>query len=324
MPNLTINMGLHWSYFGSYYAKQNNLDVLRLGSGLNPLAGMNIRVGGSLYQSSKVNLGPQIGFACQPKQLEGKMVFRGGFGVNYNQNEIAITANGFGNPPNAVRAAYTYGYPYTSNPNCKGTGIIYQTANNIDSIFGYSPNPNATTAFGSDNLPLSGESFLAGFPQNPSTVTNYHYSFGFEYQLPHHLVVSLGYQGSASHHLITQYNYKILALYKEDALIPRVNFPDYSQAPMPGIERNISNAPGYTDLDGSLSKAFALPNMKLTGDTEKIDIRADAHNFLNKVNTNPSSIQNVIGTVNPSGQVNDLQSNVGTATSALGSRTVQP
>ncbi len=33
-------------------------------------------------------------------------MIRGGFGINYNQNEIAITANGTGNPPNAVQASF--------------------------------------------------------------------------------------------------------------------------------------------------------------------------------------------------------------------------
>ena len=28
-PNLTINAGIRWSYFGAFYSKQNNLDVLR-------------------------------------------------------------------------------------------------------------------------------------------------------------------------------------------------------------------------------------------------------------------------------------------------------
>ncbi len=51
--NLTINLGLRWSYFGAFYSKQNNLDVLQFGSGANPLTGLNIRVGGNLYTPQK-------------------------------------------------------------------------------------------------------------------------------------------------------------------------------------------------------------------------------------------------------------------------------
>ncbi len=32
-PNLTVNLGLRWSYFAAFYSKQNNLDVLKFGSG---------------------------------------------------------------------------------------------------------------------------------------------------------------------------------------------------------------------------------------------------------------------------------------------------
>src|SRR6185312_14256086 len=160
-PNLTINAGLRWSYFGSFYAKQNNLDVLR---SLNNLATLNIRVGGNLYTPQKTNFGPQLGFAWQPLKSNGKMVVRGGFGINYNQNEIAITANGNGNPPNAVSPNFTCAYPFTSNPTCANTGILYETAGDVHSIFGYAPNPATITQFGSNNLPLpcSAPAFVTG------------------------------------------------------------------------------------------------------------------------------------------------------------------
>ena len=144
MPNLTINAGLRWSYFGSYHSKENNLDVLRFGTGTNPMDGLHMQIGGDLYNPPKTDFGPQIGFAWQPKMMENKLVFRGGFGINYNQNEIAITANGFGNPPNAVQPTFNCPSPYTAaNQDCAGTGILYQTASDIHSIFGYPPNPAA-------------------------------------------------------------------------------------------------------------------------------------------------------------------------------------
>lgn len=494
-PNLTVNLGLRWSYFGSYYAKENNLDVLRFGTGSNPLDGLNVKVGGGLYNPQKGNFGPEIGFAYQPNVFKYKMVVRGGFGVNYNENEIAITANGFGNPPNAVQVGYTCAYPFTSNPNCAGTGILYQAASNIHSIFGYAPNPATITNFDSNNLPLTGTISLTGFPENVKTITNYHYSLGMEYQLPYHLVATLGYQGSLSRNLITQYNYNVIAAAAGLALNPKVNFldyydnrasgnyngmiatlthnfahgfqaevqytwaksmdegsgpyeedlypfdpaaaygpsdydvrnafklfglwqphlftrnsllekiaggwtvsgiwnvhtgfpwtptystagnlfysgsgygslrpagntggygkstsnhdyeqavnpnfganasqyftpptyiagatfPNYSPAPTPGIERNFLRTPGYADVDGSLSKAFGLPHMKLLGDNANLEIRADAYNLLNTVNINPSSINSSLGSVSPNGVVTP-STNFGEAGSALASRTVQ-
>ncbi len=228
LPNLTINLGLRWSYFDSLYSKQNNLDVFRFGTGTNPLDGMNIRVGGHLYEPSKNNWGPQVGFAWLPKQNNGNLVVRGGFGVNYNQNEIAITANVIGNPPNAVNANFICPYPYTNNPSCAGTGIVYETATDPHSIFGYAPNPNAITSFGPDNLPISGSPIqVTGFEGKPKTITNYHYSLDVQYQLPYNVVATLGYQGSEMRHLYVQSNWNAIAAANGFALNPKVNNVDF-------------------------------------------------------------------------------------------------
>jgi hypothetical protein len=230
-PNLTINLGLRWSYFGAFYSKEDNLGILRFGSGSNPLDGLNIKIGGGIYTPQKNNWGPQVGFAWQPKAGNGNVVVRGGFGINYNQNEIAITANGNGNPPFVVQANYTCSYPYTNNPSCAGTGIVYQTATDVHSLFGYPPNPNAITNFGADNLPLQGAApiFVTGFLSNPKTIANYHYSLDTQYQLPFNLVASLGYQGSQMRHLLVQNNWNAIAAAKGLALNPKVNFLDFYQ-----------------------------------------------------------------------------------------------
>ena len=53
---------------------------------------MTIQKGGDLWNPQKLNFGPQFGFAWTPGFYQQKVVIRGGFGLNYNQNEIAITA----------------------------------------------------------------------------------------------------------------------------------------------------------------------------------------------------------------------------------------
>ena len=179
----------------------------------------------------------------------GKAVVRGGFGINYNQNEIAITANGNGNPPNAVQANFTCPYPYTSNPTCAGNGILYETAGNINSIFGYAPNPAAITTFGSDNLPTNGQPiFVTGFQANPKTISNYHYSLQVEYQLPFESVATIGYLGSESRHLLTQSNFNVIALAEGIALNPKANFIDYYS--------NTANG-NYNGLTATLTHNFA-------------------------------------------------------------------
>ncbi|HUN83946.1 MAG TPA: TonB-dependent receptor [Terracidiphilus sp.] len=221
-PNLTINAGLRWSYFGSFYSKENNLDVLQFGPASSSLSGLNVRVGGNLYTPQKWNFGPQLGFAWLPKQSLNKLVIRGGYGINYNQNEIAILANGNGNPPNAVQVSFCCSTPTSNAP-----GILYETATNINSIFGYAPNSATITTFGSNNLPTTGSIFVTGFQSNPKTIVNYHYSLDAEYELPFDLVATLGYQGSETRHLLVQSNFNAIAAAQGIALNPAVNNLDY-------------------------------------------------------------------------------------------------
>lgn len=222
-PNLTVNLGLRWSYFGAFDAKQNNLDVLKYGSGADPLDGLNIRIGGGIASPQKTNLGPQVGFAWLPRQSMNRLVIRGGFGINYNQNEIAILANGFGNPPNVVNKSFCCSTPTTNIP-----GILYETATSINSLFGYAPNPATITAFGSNNLPLTSSPIsVTGFPSNPKSISTYHYSLDTQYQLPFDLIASIGYQGSESRHLLVQSNFNVIAAGEGLALNPAANFIDY-------------------------------------------------------------------------------------------------
>jgi hypothetical protein len=494
-PNLTLNAGLRWSYFGAYDSKENNLDVLQFGQGADLLSGLNVRVGSALYTPQRFNFGPQVGFAWQPKIAKNSVVFRGGFGINYNQDEIAILANGIVNPPNVVNKSFCCSISSGNAP-----GILYETASDVHSLFGYAPNSAAITAFGANNLPTAGVTSVTGFDANPKTIVNYHYSFDTEIQFPRSVVATLGYQGSEYRHLLVQENYNAVAGANGIALNPIANFIDYytnsgtgnynamiatirhdfanhfnleaqytwakdmdensgpysedpypfdpqaaygrsdynvanafklfgmwqpvlfhgnygwlekvaggwslsgiynwhtgfpwnpvyninaggsqlyyngsgygqlrpagivpgagtdtgngtfmqstnpnfggngtvyftppsfavgpsfpstAPPPTPGIQRNSLNGPRYNDLDASLSKAFGFPNMKVIGENAKIEFRVDTYNLFNKLNLANSSIDNTVGSVNPDGSIQSVNSDFGVARSALGSRTVQ-
>ena len=99
-------------------------------------------------------------------------------------------------------------------------------------------------------------------------------------------------------------------------------FPNVSAPPQPGIQRNSLTGPGYNDLDGTLTKAFGLPKMRVLGEGARLEFRVDAYNLFNKTNINDVSINNTVGSVSPDGTVSS-NSSFGVAGSALGSRTVQ-
>jgi hypothetical protein len=81
--------------------------------------------------------------------------------------------------------------------------------------------------------------------------------------------------------------------------------------PPPGIGRNSFPGPGYRDVDLTISKAFGLPKMRVLGENAKLEFKANMLNVFNLLNINPSSIS-----------TNIQSSNLGQASSALGSRTV--
>ncbi|MGI4829693.1 MAG: carboxypeptidase regulatory-like domain-containing protein [Janthinobacterium lividum] len=198
-PNLTLNMGLRYSYFGPFSSKENNLGVVQFGSGAQTFTGLNVRTGGNLTQAQKGNFGPQFGFAYSPSELRGKAVIRGGFGLNFNQTEIAITGNAGSNPPFVTDVGYTSGSPTAINAD-----IVYAVPSNPYTLFDYPANPHTIGGYNTANLPTAGGATITGYQAKQPTIYTQHYSLETEYDLGHQLVASVAYQGSTTRHLIVQ------------------------------------------------------------------------------------------------------------------------
>ena len=209
-PNLTLNLGLRWEYFGPLHEKDGLTSTALLGSGVNTLTGLHMQVGGNLYNTSYHNFGPQIGLAWSPKSAFGhnfnnKLVLRGGFGIAYNRMQEAVTLNGRFNYPLDVQFSVWGG-------SLTGSNIFYAVANNAKDFTSYPSNPHAIEAPNpTTNLPACAPATCAApsitaFDHNLPTPTVYRYSAETQYDLGSRWVATVGYQGSLSKNFTRQIN----------------------------------------------------------------------------------------------------------------------
>ena len=197
-PNLTLNLGLRWEYFGSLREKYNRLATAVLGRAPNQLTDARIRWGGNLYNSQKTNLGPHLGFAWSPHalgswDLNNRLVVRGGFAIAFNRLEDAINVNALQNP-NPYAASFSF------NPG----DIVYAAPSDPHQFAPYPVNPSAVLTYDPNtHFPTSGGPVtLWPLPADLKTAYTYRYSLEGEYDLGHNWIASIGYSGSTSHHLL--------------------------------------------------------------------------------------------------------------------------
>jgi hypothetical protein len=223
-PNLTVNGGLRYSYFGSLYDKQGNIGVSSFGSGAALLTGMSIKAGGNIWTPQKGNFGPQLGFNWSPDYFKSKMVVRGGAGMVFNQEEIALTANSASNPPAGAWSDFNN----SSAPNTIDNRILYKLSSSPTSLAGFPSNPNTETTYNSNNLPVNGGGTVTAYPSSIPTQYAYHYSLEADYTVGPQWVASLGYQGSSTRHMVAEIrNYNAIAAIQGIAMNPLVQKVDY-------------------------------------------------------------------------------------------------
>jgi carboxypeptidase family protein/TonB-dependent receptor-like protein len=220
--NLTLNLGLRWSYFSPLSSKEGNMLVATPGAGAAYMTGLVVHKGNS-WTAQKDNLGPEIGFAWSPSGLRDKLVIRGGYGLNYNQEEIAIPSGIVNNPGLVVSPNFTMSSPTSANP-----GIIYAISSGIHNLNGYPLNPNTISTPGPNGLPSSGATVnVSIFPNTLPTMRVHHYSLDTQYDLGHKFVASVGYQGSVSHNIFFHEDPNSLPAATGLVLNPQIGGGDY-------------------------------------------------------------------------------------------------
>ena len=217
-PNLTVNLGLRYTYNGPLTSKENNINVVVPGTGASTLTALSVPTRTNLYNVQKGNFGPQLGFAYSPEFAHDKLVVRGGFGLNFNQEEIAISANGNNNPPAVITPNFVSPNAAHINPD-----IIYGVSSDVHSFLGFPVNPHAITSFNANNLPNSGNIQVTAFPNTLPTMYTYHYSLDLQYDLGHQMVATAAYQGSNARHTYYHYDLNAVAAVEGIPFNPAVN-----------------------------------------------------------------------------------------------------
>jgi hypothetical protein len=228
--NLTLNLGLRWSYFTPLRSKEGNMFVAHPGSGSDYLTDLSVTRQSNAWTAQKNNFGPQIGFAWSPPMFHDKLVVRGGYGLNYNQEEISISSGIVNNPGLAVSPSLSMSSPQATNP-----GIVYATGTNIHSLTSYPANPNAKSCFNSFGLPASCTTSgpvpsavgVTVFPGTIPTMRVHHYSVDTQYAIGRNFVASLGYQGSISRNIFFHENTNATPAAVGDPLNPLIGGGDF-------------------------------------------------------------------------------------------------
>lgn len=204
-PNLTLNMGLRWEYFTPVTADKGVVGNLILGPN-GGLTGATISTQKNITNPNYKNFAPQLGFAYSPNWLgENKLVIRGGGGIGFDRLPNALLANARRNPPNGSIYSICCGTNGTTDG--FGTpfvdGQLAYVRSSDGTITGYPANPLLGGGINpATGLPNVGQIEIYGTPRRLPDATVYRYSLEAQYELPAHMVATLGYQGSLGRHFV--------------------------------------------------------------------------------------------------------------------------
>jgi len=246
-PNLTLNLGLRYEYFGVLQEQNNQVANFVFGPG-GGLTGSRVEPTSQLYNPDKNNFAPRFGFAYSPKRfgLEQKLVIRGGAGIAYNRIPEVVFSNTRGNPPFFARYSICCGTAATDFGSPFAGGQILYTLGTSRSPFSYPANP--ALAVGIDpttGAPRNRTVEIYGALADTPVAYVYVYSLEAQYTLPFNLTTTLGYQGSSGHKLIRLVNQNLV-----QPVIPANFFAFAVFIPTPDVNSN------YNAMNARLTRRF--------------------------------------------------------------------
>ena len=188
---LTVNIGIRWDVDTPIYARkgrESNFSLTTPNAAANGLPGALVFAGTGAGRNGNNNdtwanvyykdFAPRVGFAYSPEILQGKSVFRGGYGIYYAPLQPAD----FDNPLNAG---------FASNPNFSSPDG-FTPAFNINQFPSFVPAPNLSPTQSN----FQGVGYIAKGDGKPGMVQNW--SLQLQQELAPDLIFTLGYVGQHS------------------------------------------------------------------------------------------------------------------------------
>lgn len=216
-PNLTLNLGLRYEYFGGLTNKGFPINNLQLATapGLQIINSKFVQTD-TLYPSTPDAIAPKIGFAWSPPWNNNKMVVHGGFGVSFDNLDEEPISPAYENGPGYFNYGLCCGGLQATNPNATGTGIVFEYGTS-DSPFSYAPNPNLAVGVNPTTGTPNAFTPPGGTPSTPQIETYsilpgmkqptlYDYSFDLQFALPYQIALTTGYQGASGFHFLRLVN----------------------------------------------------------------------------------------------------------------------
>ncbi len=256
---LTITAGLRWDIFGGRTERHNRLEYFdpSASSALSGVSytGAEVYVNGSHRSPFSANLGdfgPRLGASWQ---LSPRLVVRGGAGFYYGPSTQMVAgagqnSDGFASYTQWNATCYNAdgNTVYNGTSSCVGAadGSPAASITGINSLSNPFPNgvvPLLTNPTGLGNNLGNTLNTVLHSQRTPST---YNFNFGLEYELPHQVIVSVGYVGSRGLFLplgnadLNQLDIATIAKYKSDLINATV--PNQWAAILPSTNANYGSA----------------------------------------------------------------------------------
>jgi len=169
-PNLTVNMGLRYEYYGVPH------EVLNRGRAFDPATCPNLFCdhGQEWYFPNTKDFAPRLSFAWSPQALHGKTVIRSGAGVFHGEGQFGDTAGAYKND------LQTYTLNQTTAP-----GLSYP----VTPFLGYA---------------IYSQTPSAGMDRHHKDLAVYEWSFSVQHQIARQTTLQVAYFGNEGSHLLSR------------------------------------------------------------------------------------------------------------------------